>query len=959
MSCNPVIDLANKACGPCLGELWAEVQKEIISRMKCYLFLNSQYRNLIERQKTDLKDTAKDLRKRADARIAATNAANVHSSKVSELLMKRIPNILSAIEAAAKLHEEMAGSGLCSAGKIQQFCLLGTKVFDAQDLAKEAIDDAGKISDDDLIRPADIVAVKEQDIKVGDIPLSISKNLGRIFDFVKEDQCRVVGVYGVGGVGKSTLIKLVNNEFYRDLRGFDVVLFLSISNNAGRLQVSAIQRHIAERLGKESLLENKNLSDADRAKHLVSALLHEYPKFIVFLDDVWRKFDVQQIGIPSPRESPFHGKLILSSRLESVCRDMEAENFLFQVNRLDRDEASKLFCKQLLPAALESVTKPEVKDHVRAVIDKCEKLPLALCVIGKAAKNLKSGDEWHSFRRRMEESLSNIEDVEELMLQKLKISYDLLDPPEPLQRCLLYCALFPEDYSIKIDQLAKYWAAEGFLPSSYCRSSDDRRGETFRLCRLLEDANLLEFGGSESDVSLHDEIHRMALWIASQSHQDQQSEQVEEIFVVRAGSGEEDNEGDVEYFNKNATRISLMRSCIEEELLPDSPPDCPILSTLLLQDNHQLVKLPIEFFHGMPALKVLDISNTRIRELPLADGDLACLQYLNLRGTGITRLPIQLRFLKELRHLDLSMTYSLVSIPAGIFLDLSHLEVLDLYNSHYGKWRSREEDDAGDGEAAVNELTRLTKLQELAVMVQSMRVAEEITESRILKKSIRSLTIEYGEGEDEFIYISDFWPLLNLEELAVHSCYRLSKVFLGDVKRDKNKSRQWRPPAPETTKMRVLTLAVLSNLAEIVVPPAFRTDSYLKSLRELNIEGCPKLRNLSWIQLLERLEKLKVSDCQFMEELVEEEKKEVAFKELKFIFLSELPWLENISYETEFPSLESISVQDCPNLWKLPFRPDYTAANLRQIAGDEEWWNNLQWPGENLRLTLEHFFRVL
>ncbi|KAK1319533.1 Disease resistance protein RFL1 [Acorus calamus] len=105
---------------------------------------------------------------------------------------------------------------------------------------------------------------------------------------------------------------------------------------------------------------------------------------------------------------------------------------------------------------------------------------------------------------------------------------------------------------------------------------------------------------------------------------------------------------------------------------------CPVLTTLFLQRNNQLKAIPDSFLEGMPALRVLDLSGTIIKNLPPSVckltnlyglylieyrhlftlppeiGSLKSLEVLAV--TGIRYLPIEIRELGRLRHLRVSFS---------------------------------------------------------------------------------------------------------------------------------------------------------------------------------------------------------------------------------------------------------------------------------------------------------------
>lgn len=63
---------------------------------------------------------------------------------------------------------------------------------------------------------------------------------------------------------------------------------------------------------------------------------------------------------------------------------------------------------------------------------------------------------------------------------------------------------------------------------------------------------------------------------------------------------------------KSPKRVSFMNNRIT--VLPDSMTQCSVVSTLLLQDN-SIERVPEGFLLGFQALRVLNLSETRIRTI--------------------------------------------------------------------------------------------------------------------------------------------------------------------------------------------------------------------------------------------------------------------------------------------------------------------------------------------------------
>ena len=51
----------------------------------------------------------------------------------------------------------------------------------------------------------------------------------KIWKWLEDEKVGIIGLYGMGGVGKTTLLKRINNEFLKTKLGFDVVIWVVVS----------------------------------------------------------------------------------------------------------------------------------------------------------------------------------------------------------------------------------------------------------------------------------------------------------------------------------------------------------------------------------------------------------------------------------------------------------------------------------------------------------------------------------------------------------------------------------------------------------------------------------------------------------------------------------------------------------------------------------------------------------
>lgn len=142
-----------------------------------------------------------------------------------------------------------------------------------------------------------------------------------------------LGVWGAGGVGKTTVLKLVREVCGRVAR-FDHVLLVAASRDC---TVAKLQREVVSVLG---------LRDAPTEQAQAAGILSflRDKSFLLLLDSVWERLDLERVGIPQPlgMANGKVRKIIVASRSEALCADMGCRNKI-KMECLNEEDAWSLF----------------------------------------------------------------------------------------------------------------------------------------------------------------------------------------------------------------------------------------------------------------------------------------------------------------------------------------------------------------------------------------------------------------------------------------------------------------------------------------------------------------------------------------------------------------------------------------------------------------------------------------
>ncbi|XP_020996896.1 probable disease resistance protein At5g43730 isoform X1 [Arachis duranensis] len=500
------------------------------------------------------------------------------------------------------------------------------------------------------------------------------KNVKKMWELVGDEKVLMIGIHGMGGVGKTCLATHMETQIIR--KGtFNHVIWVTVSRDNSILK---LQEDIARRIGAKL---NGDDDERTRAAHLSSAL-SEKGKWVLILDDVWKFIDLEKVGIPRCRING--SKLITTSRLKHVLRQMGCPRLnIITMDLLSDSEGLELFLVKLGEDHRTPATLPyryKIFKIAMFIARECNGLPLAISVMARTMKGIDSIHQWRHALNKLERGEMG-EEMKEEVFQVLKLSYDNLMDTR-LQNSFLHCALYFEilDYDKMIMMLVDSGAINGR------RSLNDIFDEGHTILNELEDHSLLpRFGNMQNSVK------NMACHILKESQR----------CIVRCGK-KLTGIPNMQEWSADLELVSLDTNEIEE-IPAGTSPKCPRLSTLILRNNC-ISSIPECFFTHMKSLAILDLSQNRsLTSLPDSLSDLTCLVSLLLhhcyalakvpplgRLQKLSRLVISdtqvevvpgLEMLTNLTWLDLSYNEKLRLESGRVLRGLTKLQYLDLFKA--------------------------------------------------------------------------------------------------------------------------------------------------------------------------------------------------------------------------------------------------------------------------------------
>ena len=699
----------------------------------------------------------------------------------------------------------------------------------------------------------------------------------QVIDGSNNQHTSILPIVGMGGLGKTTLAKLVfNHELVR--QHFDKTVWVCVSEP---FIVNKILLDILQNL--KGTISNGGDSKEVLLRELQKKM-HGQRYFLV-LDDVWNensflwdelKYCLLKITGNSKNS------IVVTTRSAEVAKIMGTCSGHL-LSKLSDDHCWSLFKESANAYGLSMTSNLEIIQ--KELVKKIGGIPLAARVLGRAVKFEGDVERWEEMLKNV---LSTPLKEENFILSILKLSVDRL-PSSALKQCFSYCSIFPKDFVFEKQELIHMWMAQGFLqPQEGRNMTMETVGDIyFKILLshcLFEDAHetkteeyeipdLLEFETRPEEYKMHDLVHDIAIEISRD-----QNLQLNPSNISKKELQKE--------IKKVACKLRMV------DFIRRIP--CNI---------GQLTFFDVEI-RNFVCLRVLKLSTLPSDKLPKSIGQLKHLRYLEIACyLGRLKFPESIVSLHNLQ--TLKFLYSYVEKFPMNFTNLVSLRHLKLWSNV---------------DQTPPHLSQLTQLQTLSHFVIGFEEGCKITELGPLKNlqgCLSLLCLEKVESKEE----------ANGTNLAEKEKLKDLHLSWSNERKDNNNYNDLEVLEGLQPNQNLQSLGIY-NFAERRLPNKI----FVENLSVIGLYGCNNCEKLPMLGQLNNLKKLEIYSFHGVQ-IIDNEfygndlNQRRFFPKLEIFVMCDMinleQWKEVMTNDassnvTIFSNLKCLEIRGCPKLTKLP-----------------------------------------
>ncbi|CAN4107214.1 unnamed protein product [Withania somnifera] len=662
-----------------------------------------------------------------------------------------------------------------------------------------------------FILPSDVVGRRNESEEVVEVLMQEG--------VVDDESLLVVSIVGIGGVGKTTLAKLVYRH-ERIVKNFPLRIWLCASQDFDVTKLSRSIVNLASGASCDSFnveQVHSSLQDALRGK-----------RFLLFIDDVWSRDRSKWLELRSLLMVGASGsKVVVTTRSDYIASMMESA-VTYNLKELPHEDCLALFLKWAFRNGQER-RFPNLTQIGEDIVKKCKGVPLAVKTLGSMLYMTTDEREWLKVR---DDEIWQLKQEGDDILPALSLSYNQM--PYYLKQCFAYCSIFPKGQEIASIMLIQLWSAQGLIHSSSESQELEDAGVHYvrELCSrsLFEE---VESYDSFMNIKMHDLVHDLAALVAQT-----------DCFVIK---------NNTDSINEKVRHVTFFSYHPSEESIPES---------LCKQNRIRTIFAPSEGFERyadllvgecisrFKYLRVLDLRHSSLETLPDSIGNMKHLRYIDFSGNNnIQMLPTNICKLPNLQTLRLLLCTQLKKLPRelGNLVSLRHL---------YLTTKEKILPEKGVGSLAPLQSLSIFGCENLVSLFEGM---QKLTKLRTLAIGDCPRLNALPRGIRHLSALESFM-IVNCEELMLsdwqdfEGLKKIRSLVIGGLPH--------LVALPEWLKgdSNSLKFIRISTCPSFVALPAWL--EYVTGLEKLEITGCPKLSSLpDSLSRLTTLWMLKIQKC--------------------------------------------------------------------------------------------------
>lgn len=479
----------------------------------------------------------------------------------------------------------------------------------------------------------------------------------------------VLAMHGIGGLGKTTLAKMIYNNNTKFEEYVRVWIYVSETFDLNKIGNSLISQ----------LSQNESTYTETQMIHRSLAQLLANKKILIVLDDLWAEDDSQLDSLVAMLKVGKGSKVVViaTTRNEEIAR---------KISTIPSHELASLtdeMCWTIIKqkCGFESRDdKEQLKDIGEAIAAKCGGVALAAQSIGPILETM-TYNQWKKVRDSdiWKESSSSSDPKDKAatrVLASLKLSYTFMPPY--LKLCFAYWAIFPKGCNIYKGDLIHQWISLSFIGATPTFTAWEL-GEMYitQLLKLsfLEHSKTAIFrnGRYVEAFTMHDLVHDLA-----------RSVMEDEILLDGNIGGNRCHYALLNDCSKillESRRIRALRFMGSAEIRFDDDAFASAKSLRVLDLSECVILELADSIGRLKQLRYLNAPRVRHAVIPDSITRLSKLLYLSLRESSLSALPESIGEMEGLMHLDLSLCQGIKELPEsfGKLKKLVHLDMSKCY----------------------------------------------------------------------------------------------------------------------------------------------------------------------------------------------------------------------------------------------------------------------------------------